>query len=445
MNARSLRPWLAMTIAVSVAGALVPSAHADATNAVQWRATSASIQFTAYASSPLFSSAICVFAERVKRAWLAELNMPDNWRDPIIVVLRERDSSTAGMPPISVDAFQNEIHLKYQITCVTPPPLDGRLMAVAVVETLCDEFANREQPTSRTTGYIRAPIPPWLAHGLAEFLEGRADSLTEVARRSVNAGRPQTASELIRTMALPSDPAERELFRANAWMLTEGLFSLPNAAQKMQRFLMELGATKSVSNAFSVVYGTDFPQEVTLEKWWSIQQAQRTATVVAQNLSLEETARRLDAILPTALVQSGGKGETEVRTQVSMEKLWRYYEKPWLKEVLKGKFNNLETLRSQAHPLYRSVIDGYAEAMILLMNEKLSQYRRAIAIANRSRAAADQKTKRITEYLDQEERIYSPEEFTNLFTGYFQTLDQIHTLEKDRHNPISDYLDQFEH
>jgi hypothetical protein len=246
-------------------------------------------------------------------------------------------------------------------------------------------------------------------------------------------------------MALPSDPAERELFRANAWMLTEGLFSLPNGTQKMQRFLMELGATKSVSNAFSVVYGTDFPQEVTLEKWWSIQQAQCTATVVAQNLSLEETAHRLDAILPTALVQSGGNGETEVTTQVSLEKLWRYYEKPWLKEVLKGKFNNLETLRSQAHPLYRSVIDGYAEAMILLMNEKLSQYRRAIAIANRSRAAADQKTKRITEYLDQEERIYSPEEFTGLFTGYFQTLDQIHTLEKNRHNPISDYLDQFDH
>ena len=202
MNARSLRPWLAMTIAVSVAGVLAPAARADTTNAVLSRTTSASEQFTAYASSPLFSSAICVFAERVKRAWLAELNMPDNWRDPIIVVLRERDSSTAGMPPISVDAFQNEIHLKYQITCVMPPPLDGRLMAVAVVETLCDEFANREQPTSRTTGYIRAPIPPWLVQGLAESLEGRADSLLEVARRSVSAGRPQTASELIKTMTL---------------------------------------------------------------------------------------------------------------------------------------------------------------------------------------------------------------------------------------------------
>jgi hypothetical protein len=445
MRTRSFRPLLALTIAVSVAGVLAPAARGDATNAILPRTTSASQQFIAYASSPLLSSAICVFAERMKRAWLAELDMPDHWRDPIIVALRERDSFTAGMPLIRVDAFQNEFHLKYQITCMMPPLLDEQLMGAAVVETLCEEFANREQPTSQTTGYIRAPIPPWLTLGLTESLRGRTDSLLEIERRSVSAGHPQTASELIAMTTLPADPAEEELFRANAWMLTEGLLSVPNGKEKMRRFLTELGVTKSVSNAFSLVYETGFPQEVTLEKWWSLRLAQCTAVSVAQNSSLAETARRLEAILPTALVQKEGKEDIGVGMRVSLDKLWRYYEKPWLRDVLKEKLNSLELLRSEAHPFYRSVIERYLEAVVLLMNEKLNRFRRAVAVADRNRAAVDEKVKQITAYLNQEERIYSPEESTNLFTGYFQTLDQIQALEKNRHNPISDYLDRFDH
>jgi len=68
-----------------------------------------------------------------------------------------------------------------------------------------------------------------------------------------------------------------------------------------------------------------------------------------------------------------------------------------------------------------------------------------VAAADRDRATVDRKAKQITAYLNQEERIYSPDEFTSLFTGYFETLDQIQTIEKNRHNPISDYLDQFDH
>jgi hypothetical protein len=112
--------------------------------------------------------------------------------------------------------------------------------------------------------------------------------------------------------------------------------------------------------------------------------------------------------------------------------------------VLKAKFSSLEMLRSEAHPFYRSVIDGYVEAVVLLMDEKLNRFRRAVAVAGRNRATVDQKARQITAYLNQEERIYSPEEFTGLFTGYFQTLDQIQAIEKNRHNPISDYLDQFD-
>ena len=47
--------------------------------------------------------------------------------------------------------------------------------------------------------------------------------------------------------------------------------------------------------------------------------------------------------------------------------------------------------------------------------------------------------------MDQAERVYAPEEFSTVFTGYFRTLDQFQKLEDERRNPISDYLDKFDH
>ena len=444
MRVRGFRPWLALMIAASVAKVGASLVVAGTTNSVLTRAVSASGQFTAYARDPLVPSILCVFAERVKHECLAQLRLLDKWRDPIVILVDEWNASSAARPAISVDAVQNEIHFKYQISCIVPPRLEAESLRVAMVQALCDEFSNRDQPTLQTRAYRRAMIPPWLVMGLAETFGDRTDSLLETARRSVNAGRPATASELIGTMTVSSDPMELELFRANAWMLTEGLLSLPSGPEKMQLFLTALGATKSVSNAFSFAYGADFPQEVTLAKWWSIQQAQCAVAILAQNLSLDETTHRLNAILSTVLVEDDRKKGTKSREQVSMDKLWHSYEKPWLRGVLEKKLNSLELLRSEAHPFYRSVIDGYAEAVALLMNGKISRYRRAVAAADRARAAADQTAKQITAYLDQEEQIHSQGEFTNLLSGYFQTLDQIQAAEKNRHDPISNYLDQFD-
>lgn len=433
-----------MTLTAGVAAGLIPTAGADMTNTVLSRASSASGQFTALAPGQLLASITCVFAERVKHECLAQLGLPDQWRDPITLVVRERDSSNASEPGLRVDAIQNEVHLRYQITCLIPPPPDEGLMTAALVQVLCEEISNRDQRTLATTGYERAPIPPWLTWGLTELVRGRGTSLLELVRRSVEAGRPPTASELLETTALPSDPSEQELFRANAWALTEGLLALPDGPQKMQRFLRGLGATKSAQDAFLAAFGADFPKEVNREKWWSLQQAFCTTATVPENLSIQETGRQLEILLPTDVMEYEGKSTDVVRRQVLVQDLWRYYDKPWMADVLKAKLNNLEMLRSQAHPFYRTVIDEYIRALILLMEEKLNQCRRTMAAAERSRVSAEELGQQITAYLDREERVYSPDDFANWAVGYFRTLNQIQALDSNRHDPISDYLDEFD-
>jgi len=129
--------------------------------------------------------------------------------------------------------------------------------------------------------------------------------MLSIAQRSVAAGRPQQATGLLGLKALPTDPMERQLFQANSWILTESLLGLPDGSRKLRGFLSELGAQKAASNAFWAVYRQDFPQEIALEKWWSLEQIRRTSVSLAQNLSAEETARQLDAILLTKLDSTG--------------------------------------------------------------------------------------------------------------------------------------------
>jgi hypothetical protein len=406
---------------------------------------STSRQFTAYANDQLLPSALCVFAERVKHEWLRRMDVPDNWRDPILLVARTRESAQTNGPAITTAMFQTDVHFKYQIRCSIPPPLDETEFLVKVVEALSSEWVNREQPVVHGKLYVAPVIPLWLVEGLAASIQGRYEFLLAIARRSVAAGRPQQAADVLGVKVLPADRADRQLFQANAWILTESLLALPDGSRKLRNFLSELGAQKVAGNAFWTVYHEDFPQNVALEKWWNREQARRTSVTVAQDLSATETARRLDAILVTKLGPIKGQKGMPDQTGTSIDKLWQYSEEPWLGDLLKLKIDRMGTLRGQAHPAYQPVLDAYMEAMKWLLQGSTVRFRREIKHAMVMKAAADKRSQAIAAYMDQAERVYAPEELSQVFSGYFQTFDQVQKLEGERRSPISDYLDKFDH
>jgi hypothetical protein len=101
-------------------------------------------------------------------------------------------------------------------------------------------------------------------------------------------------------------------------------------------------------------------------------------------------------------------------------------------------------LRSQAHPLYQPVLDKYIDAVAWLYRGSVVRFRRGLRRAEAMRAMAEKQSRGVTAYLDQTERIYSPDEQSKQLADCFQTLDQLQKLEGGRHSPISDYLDKFD-
>ena len=191
MNARRLGTWLAATIAVLAQP--VVAAIPTPTNALI-RTVSASRQFVASASDRLLSSALCGYAEHVKREWLRQLDVADNWRDPILLLVQTHPADQPVASPVSMAVFQTDEHLEYRIRCLVPPPIDEAELSAAMVDVLCLEWANREQATEPGKAYVVPGIPLWLVEGLAVLIEGSSrDSAIHFA--AVRRGRAAPRSE----------------------------------------------------------------------------------------------------------------------------------------------------------------------------------------------------------------------------------------------------------
>jgi hypothetical protein len=429
-----------LTGALALLALAAPAQSLPATNTPA-RVVSATGQFVAYADTLLFAATLCGFAERVKHEWRKQLEAGSDWRDPIVIVLGPPTPGQTNMPAVTMQTFQTDLHLKYEIRCFAPP-LDEMALLSALVEALCAETANRAQPTSRLAAYNAPIIPPWIVRGLAQSVLGRADLLAPVLRRSMAAGRLRPATELLAAAALPDDAAEVRMFEANAYLLTESLRQLPDGGRQLRQFLTELGKDKNAHTAFWKVYRESFPNEAALEKWWSLQLVRETLTHPPDRMTAEETGRELEQILRTRLVRTGNKAG-QMEFDARLPELLPYYERPWLPPVLKEKSMQLAALRGTAHMSYENAIDNYIEAVGLLLEQKISRCRRALRRAEDASAAAARESKRIADFLDRAERARAPGRPAG-FDEYFRTLEQLQDAEQQRRNPVSDYLDQLD-
>ena len=415
--------WLWVGVAllvttVSWAGTNVPLNHAS----------SVSRQFTAYAPSSTLPPALCIFAEHIKHEWLDRLAAVDNWRDPIVLVFRADPASNATATAIALGIYQVGSVLKYEISGRLPPAPDEPALAAAIIKALCLETANRHRP-SGPAPWTSAQIPLWLVRGLSGSIQGDPDWLRAVARRSAAAARPPTVSEILGATELPGDEVARNLFLANAWLLTDSLLRLPDGGAKLHRFIEELrGADVSFSNA----YRSDFSDIRALEKWWSLVQAHLTTVVIPQNLTTHATAQQLDALLSLADGQP-------------FNDLYRHSDQPALRQAVAQRVNELEGLRTRAHPLYRPALAAYIEAGRWLVDGHISRYRRSVAHADQLRREARRQAEAISVTLDVAEQKYSPAAGRSVWDDYFQTMEKLERFKRQHRDPISDYLDQFDH
>jgi len=423
-----------MVVLVAMLAFVVGAYGGPSTNAPRPFISSTAGQFHAFSTEAAWSSVLCVLGSEVKREWLKRLNLPDKWRDPIVLVVAERSDSQRDAPACWLEILRTDLHLKFQIQLRVPPPLPRAEVVRALVQALCSEYANRELEFRRQPHLAATVVPPWLVEGLSQSIAGEQDKLLGILRRGLHSGAAPMVEELLTATAIPSDDAGRLRFQAYSWVLVEALLSLPSGAEKLCQLMREPGR-------FSEIYRWQFDTDAAREKWWSLQITERGSALVAADWSAAETGRRLAAILPSKLQMQLPDAVAEA--PVAFADLGRYTEKKWLAPLARDKLAQLAALRGTAHPLYRDAIDHYAVALQYLLAGSVSRFRHETRLAQRAHAAADEQTRKISEYVDQVERVYAPSNRAALQRA-MNLLDATQEMNILRRDPISDYLDQFD-
>jgi hypothetical protein len=452
--------------AAAVLGLLTVAAQAagpTATNALI-RAIGVSGQIYAYSTDNARAAELASICEDIRSKLLARLGVEDPWRSPVVVVFRRRPADRAVVMPgdksplrwsaVSVSGF-----LKYQIEAETPPPVDAQQFVEVMVGTLCTEIANRKLPRVEGGQQI-ARVPPWLVTALARQLEERRREETlEPLKQALTAGKMPGFRAVTRADAPPGDPAAAALYGAQCDALLAALEGQGEGRLKLQQFLLGLKPGEDWMGPFRAAFGASFAEPVGTEKWWSLVMVHGASLIVAQAQTAAETRQRLAEAL-VVVVPAAAPSQAPPRGFWSS--LWPFHPPPpkhvagvttldhvldycndpkALPVILAINEARLQTLVSLSHPLYRSAVAHYIEAIHWLREDKLPRFQQLLAQAAQGRQRADRDSEAIASYVGSVEASLFPEDMAKRFGTWFKAGGTPDTAPA---TPMKLYLDRVE-
>jgi len=324
------------------------------------------------------SSLLAVTCERVKKAMLAELQMPDKWCGKINLSLH-RARSLDEM--VVIGSSQNGTDWQYYMDM--PDTITPSRLVVAVVNVLLLELANRNSERS-------AEIPTWLVEGLARQLvlsseiplvldqpaQGRAGAgasflQSEGVRRSPLA----TANEELRahpplTLEELTWPADGQLegdageaYRSSAQLFVHELTQLDGGRASLRDMIGELARYLNWQMAFLDAFNSHFKTQLELEKWWDLRVVTFTGRDLTQTWPAAESWDKLDEIIRPAVEVRTAINELPLRTQLSLQAIIRQWDFAQQADVFTQRIQQLFILRTFVSQDLISLVDGYRQVL----------------------------------------------------------------------------------
>ena len=341
------------------------------------------------------ASLLTVTCERVKKALLAELQTPDQWRSKISLSLH-RARSLDEMVVIS--AAQNGTDWSYYMDM--PDTLEPSRLVAAVVNVLLLEMADRNSERS-------AEIPTWLVEGLARQLilssavplvldqpaPGRAGiSASFVQLDGVRRDPLTTANEELRAhpplsleeLTWPADGQltgeAGESYRSSAQLFVHELTQLDQGRACLRTMVGELARHLNWQMAFLDAFKSHFGTQLELEKWWDLRVVTFTGRDLTQTWPSAESWDKLDEILRPAVEVRTAMNELPLRTQLNLQAIIREWDFSQQAGVLSQKIQQLFVLRVRVSQDLVSLVDDYRQVLDAYMKQraKSSTGRRAV-------------------------------------------------------------------
>lgn len=282
--------------------------------------------------------ALAVGCERVKKALLVELGLPDQWQGKIHVRLQTA-TSPDQLPVASATRHADG----WSFGLVTPEELRPDELVRSLVRVLLLELADR------SPGPYGAEIPHWLSEGLtAEVLGqvgpdlvpapnlllakvgGQFGELSSSARERVfsenlDASRRRLREEGALTFEELSLPPPGSLqgetgrrYRDSARAFLAELRALPDGERLLRQLMASLTRCLNWQTAFLATYRAHFTTLLEVEKWWTLASTHFATAGIVEIWTAPQAADAMAGILTVTLATTNGPGAAPTREQLSL-------------------------------------------------------------------------------------------------------------------------------
>ena len=386
--------WLLGTVWCCGAGAELPPVFKDTPRIVR----SASLQFITHdlvkpdfaaSGAPLFDptkdtarqqlpetlvrlggESVGVSAERIKKRFLTILDLPDQWRGTIHLVLRPTERLDEH-PRIATTRFSDTWKYRIDIPAVT----DALSLVRSVVQVLLIEVANRG--SSEKT----AEIPLWLLEAITRqifFEAGR--SLLLQPETSVLGTHRHSHPEQVSRNWLMSHPAmtftdlsfpAHEMLQGDAFLSYESsahlffveLSRLPQGSQRMRAFVTNLGEFWNWQTPFFKAFESQFKTPLDVEKWWSVVLLRPSQQAAGMDQSFESSRRKLDEVLQLDSEIRFDPQQIPGKTKLGLAEVIRQWDYPQQRPLLQDKINELTIVQWTVAPDWIPLIQAYRQTL----------------------------------------------------------------------------------
>lgn len=328
---------------------------------------------------------LTVSCERIKHAFLTEINAPDNWRDKIYIELRRAQTLNDR---VIIESGQYGLDWSYHVSL--PDTVENTRLVTSLVDVLLLEMANRKAGHS-------AEIPAWLGYGLSQdilrsshielVLEApktdahglkistvsisstNTNSLA-IARADLLAAPPLTLEQLSWPDPARLDTPEGETYRSSAQFFVHELLRLKGGQAAMRSFIQELPQHLNWQLSFLDAFRADFESQLALEKWWELRLVDFTGRDISQTLSAEESWDRLEEIIRPVIEVRTRPNELPSRSTTTLQAIIEKWDVTKQFGFLRDRSQRLYLLRSRVSQELAKLVDDYRGTIDLYLDKR---------------------------------------------------------------------------
>ena len=393
------------------------------------RSVSSSKQFTVFGGSREQRSDLNRQAEEIKVTVLRELNLSDNWKATILLILTPSDGLRLRQPRLFAQVFDaGDAGRKLQVD-ISPAALgDEQTVRTGILKALLLEIALRRQ---QFTGSRFVDPPSWLVAAMSACLAKREPG--EEARIYSALLESKGMPRLDRFLQQDADSLRgrsREVYEAQGLAFYQSLLQMPEGRGKVVDNLKLSEPSRDPVDRFAQTWPELVAEPDRLARQWALGIAKLSSPQRVAFFTADETSKKLAACLRS--LDSGEGSESGVDAFVVLSRA------PEGRFRLEEGASKLRQLGFRAHPLYIALVEEYRSMLDNLGRGKRRGFEPKFLEVEDLRSALDARCSEITDFLNWYQANAPADAFAS------PARPRPHPLASSRNDGISRYLDSVE-